>query len=114
MLMSWQLLADTPVRHGQFHAGTRDGDEVVQVYLAKPGDRANPVLAGFRRVHLKAGASALVTVEIGARAQSQVDPQGIRKIMPGVYTVHVGGGRPNYVKAVAARMIVKGEIVLSK
>jgi beta-glucosidase len=96
------------------NAGARDSDEVVQLYVAKPGDSANPVLAGFRRVHLKAGASHQVTVELDARALSQVDALGVRKVLPGAYTIHAGGGQPGFVKGVAARMNVAGEMGLPK
>jgi beta-glucosidase len=96
------------------NTGSRDGDEVVQLYVAKPGDAANPVLAGFRRVHLKAGASEVVTIELDARAQSQVDGQGVRKVRPGAYTVHAGGGQPGFVQAVAAKVNVVGELALPK
>jgi beta-glucosidase len=96
------------------NAGTRDSDEVVQLYVAKPGDSANPVLAGFRRIHLKAGASRRVTIELDARALSQVDAQGVRKVLPGAYTVHAGGGQPGFVKALAAQVSVNGEMALPK
>lgn len=96
------------------NTGAHDGDEVVQLYLAKPGDTANPVLAGFRRIHLKAGASQSVTLELDARAQSQVDAQGVRKVRPGAYTVHAGGGQPGFVRAQAASVRVAGEIALPK
>jgi beta-glucosidase len=96
------------------NAGARDSDEVVQLYLAKPGDSANPVLAGFRRIHLEAGASRQVTVELDARAMSQVDAQGVRKVLPGAYTVHAGGGQPGFVKGLAARMSVAGAMALPK
>ena len=96
------------------NTGSRDSDEVVQLYVAKPGDSANPVLAGFRRVHLKAGASQLVTLDLDARAQSQVDARGARKVVAGACTVHFGGGQSKYVSAVSAHMIVTGEAALPK
>ncbi|MEO7494207.1 MAG: glycoside hydrolase family 3 C-terminal domain-containing protein [Massilia sp.] len=96
------------------NTGARDSDEVVQLYLAKPGDSANPVLAGFRRVHLKAGASATVTIGLDARAQSQVDAKGVRKVLAGLYTLHAGGGQPAYAKAASATLKVTGEALLPK
>ncbi|MDL2353792.1 MAG: glycoside hydrolase family 3 C-terminal domain-containing protein [Pseudomonadota bacterium] len=96
------------------NTGSRDGDEVVQLYLTKPGDTANPVLAGFRRIHLKAGSSAPVTIELDARAQSQVDAQGTRKVMPGAYTLHFGGGQPGHADTVSARIDVAGQLALPK
>jgi beta-glucosidase len=94
--------------------GTRDGDEVVQVYLAKPGDHANPVLAGFRRIHLRAGTSEVVKIELNARMQSQVDATGARQVKPGVYAVYVGGGQPKYSPGVATRVTVEGTATLGK
>ncbi|MFC5463035.1 glycoside hydrolase family 3 C-terminal domain-containing protein [Massilia niabensis] len=96
------------------NTGARDGDEVVQLYLSKPGDTANPVLAGFRRIHLKAGASQAVTIGLDARAQSQVDPQGVRKVRPGAYKLYLGGGQPAFVKSAAATLHVAGQAVLPK
>jgi beta-glucosidase len=96
------------------NTGKRDGDEVVQLYVAKPGDRSAPVLAGFKRVHVKAGASRTVTLDIDARAQSQVDAQGRRAVRPGEYTLHVGGGQPAFVNASSAKLNVTGEAALPK
>ena len=96
------------------NTGKRDGDEVVQLYVAKPGDRSAPVLAGFKRVHVKAGASQTVTIDVDARAQSQVDARGRRAVRPGQYTVHVGGGQPAFVKASSAKLAVTGEAALPK
>jgi beta-glucosidase len=93
------------------NTGKRDGDEVVQLYVAKPGDAANPTLAGIRRVHLKAGEHAQVKLALDARALSQVDAQGVRKVAPGSYTLHLGGGQPRYVKGVAAKLTVGGAAV---
>jgi beta-glucosidase len=91
------------------NGGARDGDEVVQLYLAKPGDPANPTLAGFSRVHLAAGASTKVSLALDARALSSVDADGKRRVVPGVYTIHLGGGQPRYAKTVMARLTVTGE-----
>ena len=96
------------------NSGSRDGDEVVQLYVAKPGDTAKPVLAGFSRVHLKAGASQSVTLDLDARALSQVDSTGARKVVPGRYTIYLGGGQPDDVRAVSAELVISGESVLPK
>jgi beta-glucosidase len=90
------------------NTGKRDGDEVVQLYLGKPGDTANPTLAAFRRVHLKAGERTRVTLALDARALSQVDPAGARTVVPGPYTVYVGGGQPGHAQTVKAALAVTG------
>jgi beta-glucosidase len=45
------------------NVSTREGDEVVEFYLESPGSRD---LHGFRRVHLKAGESRLVSFDVDA------------------------------------------------
>ena len=96
------------------NAGKRDSDEVVQLYIAKPGDKAKPTLAGFSRVNVKAGQRRKVTLKVDARALSQVDEQGVRKVVPGAYTLHLGGGQPGHAKTVAAVLTASGSKQLQK
>lgn len=96
------------------NTGKRDSDEVVELYVAKPGDTANPTLAGFTRVHLKAGESKPVTLKLDARALSQVDAQGIRKVVPGTYTLSLGGGQPGHAKTVSAKLKISGTKVVAR
>ena len=96
------------------NSGKRDGDEVVQLYLAKPGDTANPVLAGFTRVNLKAGESRTVSLPLDSRALSQVGQDGSRKVLPGQYTVSLGGGQPAFSKTVSAKLTVTGTADVAK
>ncbi|MEI9921528.1 MAG: glycoside hydrolase family 3 C-terminal domain-containing protein [Bacteroidota bacterium] len=58
------------------NTGKSDGDEVVQVY-------ASGTLAAFKRVHLKAGESTTVDLEM-------------KNLKPGDYSISVGGGQPRY------------------
>jgi len=96
------------------NAGKRDGEEVVQLYIAKPNDRSNPTLAGFARVNLKAGETKPVSLKVDARALSSVDAKGVRKVTAGDYTFHLGGGQPNRAKTVAAKLAITGESELPK
>ena len=96
------------------NAGKRDSDEVVQLYVAKPNDSANPVLAGFTRVNLKAGETKTVAMKLDARALSQVDEKGVRKVVAGEYILHLGGGQPGHAKTVSAKLAVTGEVELPK
>jgi beta-glucosidase len=93
------------------NTGKRDGDEVVQLYVAKPGDAANPTLAGFSRVHVVAGRTAKVSLALDARALSSVDAEGRRRVVQGKYTLYLGGGQPRNAKTVTARLGVSGAAV---
>jgi beta-glucosidase len=77
------------------NTGSTTGDEVVEVYLEQPRGFETPVrvLAGFTRVHLDAGSSAHVGLTIGPRSIAQVDAKGTRVILPGVYSVSLGGAQ---------------------
>jgi beta-glucosidase len=72
------------------------GDEVVELYLTQPkGDEtAVRVLAGFTRVHLNPGQTTHVGLTIDPRSLGQVDAKGNRVIIPGEYSVSVGGTQP--------------------
>ncbi|MES2674515.1 MAG: glycoside hydrolase family 3 C-terminal domain-containing protein [Pseudomonadota bacterium] len=96
------------------NAGQQDSDEVVQLYVSKPNDTANPVLIGFTRVHVKAGQTKAVSINVDARALSLVDAKGVRKVEPGEYTLHLGGGQPRHSKTVAATLTVAGSFELPK
>ncbi|RRA49380.1 glycoside hydrolase family 3 protein [Acidipila sp. EB88] len=87
-----------------------DGDEVAELYLAQPRTSVSPrlVLAGFRRVHLKAGASVQLAFTVDPRAMSEVDAQGVRSVMEGQYTVSVGGALPGAGSNQAATFAVQG------
>jgi beta-glucosidase len=71
------------------------GDEVVEAYLKTPqSDGPIHSLVGFKRVTIAAGASKEVTLEIDPRSLSSVDSRGNRSILPGKYTLSVGGAQP--------------------
>ena len=67
------------------NASTRDGDEVVQLYVAGGTGEGAPIrsLRGFRRIHLKAGESREVTFAI---AKDDLPAAGV--------AISVGGGQP--------------------
>ena len=72
------------------------GDEVVQLYLSHAGVEGTPIrsLAGFRRIHLDPSASQTVDFPLGDRELSIVDENGVRRIVPGLVDVWIGGGQP--------------------
>jgi len=78
------------------NTGSAAGDEVVELYLTQPKASDTPirVLVGFTRVHLGSGQSTHVGLTIDPRSIAQVDSNGTRVILPGDYTVSLGGAQP--------------------
>lgn len=82
---------DRTVRLAVTNRGTRDGDEVVQVYTGPKGDvgfRPPQELAGFTRVHVRAGGTVIVDVPLREHAFCVYDPAAGRwQVRPGGYTL---------------------------
>jgi beta-glucosidase len=78
------------------NTGTRDGDEVAQLYLHFPDAPGVPKLAlrGFQRIHLAAGAKRMVRFVLSSRDISSVSPEGKIRVLAGRYRAYVGGGQP--------------------
>ena len=76
------------------NTGTRAGDEIVQLYIAKPDARIfRPAqeLKGFARVHLDAGESRTVTIPLDDKAfRYWNDPAARWAVEGGSYQVRVG------------------------
>ncbi|HEY0954571.1 MAG TPA: glycoside hydrolase family 3 C-terminal domain-containing protein [Roseateles sp.] len=94
------------------NVGSRDGDEVVQVYLALPGLR--PSLRAFTRIHIAAGTTQRVRFELDARRLSHVADDGSRWVGEGQCTLHLGGGQPGTAApGVALRFDIHGRLRLA-
>jgi beta-glucosidase len=79
------------------NSGTRDGDEVVQVYVTEVSPSAPaPIrsLAAFKRVAIPAGGTRTVSFTLQPKNFSIVDAAGKRFVEPGNFTIVVGGGQP--------------------
>lgn len=78
------------------NSGNRDGDEVVQLYISRPGVEGAPIraLAGFERISLAAGETRSVSFILDGRAMSAVGEDGVRRILPGPVELWIGGGQP--------------------
>jgi beta-glucosidase len=80
------------------NSGTRDGDEVVQLYV-KISDAAVPVpihaLQGFKRIALKTGEKRTVSFELNPRQFSVIDDENKRVVQPGNVMIFVGGEQPS-------------------
>ena len=73
------------------------------------------MLAGFKRVHVAADESVHVSLTIDPRSLGQVDAKGNRVIVPGEYTVSVGGAEPGETDSVqTGRFVIKGRTTLAK
>ena len=98
------------------NSSTVGGDEVVEAYLKTPqADGPIHSLVAFKRVTIAAGASKEVTLEIDPRALSSVDDGGNRSILPGKYTLSLGGAQPEETQAKAkAEFTVTGTQALPK
>ncbi len=75
------------------NTGKMDGDEVAQVYIKNPNDPEGPIkaLKGFKRVHLKAGETQTVSIELEPKAfWSFNDETQDMEIRPGKYQVLYG------------------------
>jgi beta-glucosidase len=99
------------------NTGGVEGDEVVELYLAQPKASETPlrVLAGFKRIHLAAGESSHVSLTIDPRSAGQVDSKGDRVIVPGEYSVSIGGSQPGETESVqTGKFTVTGKATLPK
>ncbi len=84
------------VRTRVTNVGQVDADEVVQLYISYPkppsGERA-PIrkLAGFTRVHLRAGESREIVFTLKPRDFEYINRTGSRAFTPGWFTITAGG-----------------------
>jgi beta-glucosidase len=89
------------------NSGAMDSDEVVQLYASRPGVAGAPIraLVGFQRIHLARGESRRVRFTLHDRDLSIVDPEGVRRTVPGEVDLWIGGGQPGGAAAgVATRL----------
>ena len=78
------------------NTGSRDGDEVAELYISFPKLPGAPLraLRGFSRVSLKAGEQKHVKVTLSPRDLSYVNEAGDRFVSAGDYLITIGGGQP--------------------
>jgi beta-glucosidase len=97
------------------NASSREGDEVVEVYVNFPKLAGAPLraLRGFTHVHVGAGDVARVRMNLNPRDLSMVDEKGNRVVAPGAYTLTVGGGQPGTsAPIVEAPFTISGKVQL--
>jgi beta-glucosidase len=98
------------------NAGAMDGDEVVQLYLSHPGVARAPIraLAGFQRVHISRGETQRVSMTLSERELSIVDPEGVRRIVPGSVDLWIGGGQPGAREGLPAPPGLEAQFVIGQ
>ena len=75
------------------NTGKREGTEIVQVYLRRPGDVGGPLktLRGYARVNLQPGEQQTVTIDLPRERFEWWDAQSnTMRVLPGKYEVLVG------------------------
>jgi len=91
---SIQVGKTTTVSVDVTNTGSRDGDEVVQMYvrddIATVG-RYNKMLKGFERIQLKVGETRTVKFELNPENLSLYDINMKKVVEPGSFTISVGG-----------------------
>jgi hypothetical protein len=92
------------------NTGSMDADDVVLGFMQPPGAGQNGVplqtLFGFERVHVKAGQTVSVYIYPALTDLTQVNTDGVRRVLAGEYTFSFG------VKATAERGMGYAEHVL--
>lgn len=78
------------------NAGKYDGRETIQVYVkAHLEDTPNAQLKGFTKVALKQGEEQTVTLHLAFDAFTLFNEDGVQHVLPGRYTIYVGGSQPD-------------------
>ena len=99
------------------NTGTREGDEVAQLYLTPPAFDGAPRLAlrGFQRLSLRPGERRQVSFRLSPRDLSFVTRDGVRQLTPGQYKLSVGSGQPGTgVAQQDAPLVLKQAVLLAQ
>ncbi len=97
------------------NTGSRDGDEVAELYVSFPKLPGAPLraLRAFTRVSLKAGEQKHAKLTLSPRDLSYVNEAGDRFVSAGDYLITVGGGQPGTGAPHAeAHLMIQGEQML--
>ncbi|MBQ1799643.1 MAG: fibronectin type III-like domain-contianing protein, partial [Prevotella sp.] len=76
------------------NTGSRDGDEIVQVYLSRPNDSEGPLqtLRAFKRVFIPKGQTVNVTLTLDEKSLEWFDTEtNTMRPLKGAYTIYYGG-----------------------
>ncbi len=96
------------VRVSVKNTGSRDGDEVIQVYIRRPADKNGPLktLRAFQRVSLKAGETKHLTMEFPHdRFECWDSKTNTMRVIPGHYQLMVGtSSRPQDLNTIKVKI----------
>jgi beta-glucosidase len=96
--------------------GSRDGEEVVQIYLKKLNSAnrtPNYQLAGFKRIKINKGETKTIEFTITPRQLAIIDDNGKCVYEPGNFTIYAGGTQPDPVSRELSRSnIIEGILEL--
>ncbi len=76
------------------NTGSRDGEEIVQVYLSRPNDPEGPIqtLRAFKRVSIPKGKTTEVSLTLDEKSLEWFDTEtNTMRPLKGAYTIHYGG-----------------------
>jgi beta-glucosidase len=97
------------------NTGKIAGDEVVELYLAN-NDATVPVaihaLKAFKRIYLLPGESKTVLLSLPPDAFSVIDNTNKRVILPGKFSIYIGGRQPDPKAVKAEQGILKSTLIL--
>lgn len=90
------------------NTGSRDGDEVIQVYIRRPADKNGPLktLRAFQRVSLKAGETKHLTMDFPHdRFECWDSKTNTMRVIPGHYQLMVGtSSRPQDLNTIKVKI----------
>lgn len=96
------------VRVSVKNTGSRDGDEVIQVYIRRPADKNGPLktLRAFQRVSLKAGETKHLTMDFPHdRFECWDSKTNTMRVIPGHYQLMVGtSSRPQDLNTIKVKI----------
>jgi beta-glucosidase len=99
------------------NTSSRDGDEVVQLYVSLP-DAKFPVpvrsLQGFKRIHLKTGETKEVSFKLSPIQMAAYNDDGIPVVSAGKIVLSVGGKQPDVISLKNKSVVEKVIQVIGK
>ncbi len=92
------------------NTGSRDGDEVVQLYVSHPNLPGQPrhTLQGYQRIHLKAGETKTIAFALQPENLAVYHPVHKMFVPSGDVTISVGGSQPSP-QRIASGAVVSGK-----